>query len=154
MPVLLLIGGVLLYSYINQGKAAINQIQYTPKRLKFVNVGIFSFTVDLYFNIENNTNAAASIQQIDGLLKSGTVQIGTFKTKQPFTIAANATTEVASRVNISNIEALKIIYKAFINRKTPAIDFDGAIQTTLLGRIPFNYPAVLAEDLTIKKRKW
>jgi hypothetical protein len=85
MPVILLLAlGVIAYSVSNQAKAAINQIQYTPVKVKFVKAGLFSFTFDLYFEITNNTNTSINITGIDGLLKSGATQLGTFVINKPY----------------------------------------------------------------------
>jgi LEA14-like dessication related protein len=153
MPVILLLAlGVIAYSVSNQAKAAINQIQYTPVKVKFVKAGLFSFTFDLYFEITNNTNTSINITGIDGLLKSGATQLGTFVINKPFTIAAGQPVTVVGRVTSSNTEAAKLIYQTLVNKRTPDILFDGAVSTTLLGRVPFKYMAVLGTDLKFKKK--
>ena len=152
MPLaLILIAGVLLYSFANQAKAVYEQVQYSPQKLKIVKWAIFSTQVDIYFGITNNTTASASVQAIDGLLKTKAgATLGTFVTKNQFTIAPQTTTNVVARLSLSNYDALKALIEIIKTGKTPEIIFDGAITTNLLGRIPFSYTAFLSQDLTFK----
>ena len=154
MPLILIIGAAIIgYSYLNQGKAAVDQIQYTPKQIKKVKLGLFSTTLDFLFNIENNTNTSATIDKIDGLLFAGTLQFGQFNILKPFIIPSGGNVDILATVRVTNVEAIKLIVSAAVKKKTPIILFKGGITTKLFGRMPFNYTAILEKDLHFKKKK-
>jgi hypothetical protein len=154
MPIaLLLIGGILIYSFANQAKAVYEQVQYSPQKLKVKRWGVFNTEIDLFFGITNNTTAQASVQSIDGLLKTKDSTLGTFAVRNSFTIAPQATTTVVSRLTLNNYDALKAIFQIIKNGTTPEIIFDGAITTNLFGRIPYKYTALLSQDLSFKNAK-
>lgn len=154
MPAILLLAvGLIAYSYLNQGKAAYAQLQYAPDKIKIVKPGIFSTTVDIYFTITNNTNTSATVKSIDGIVKTPATQLGTFSILKQFTIPAGGSVQVVGRMVVSTTGALKSILDTLKAKKTPAILFDGGIQTELLGRIPFKYTADLGRDLTFLNKK-
>lgn len=154
MPVvLLLLTGVLAYSFINQGKAAVSFWQFEPKRLVKFNPSIFSSTVDFTFKIVNSTNSSATITGIDGVLLAGGAQFGTFLINKPFTIPSGGEVEVAARVSLNNLTTLKQLVNIALKGSTPEIIFKGGISTQLLGRIPFEYTALLQQDFNFKKKE-
>jgi len=154
MPVVLLIAaGLLAYSFASQAKAVVQQIQYTPQKIKIVKAGLYSTTADLYFSITNNTPASAAILAIDGILKAGPITLGTFVVNKPFTIPGGGQpVNVVARITLTSFEALQVLKNVITKGQTPQIDFEGGINTQLLGRVPFNYTYLLAKDLSFKKK--
>lgn len=150
-PLLIIGGALLIYSVVNQGRAAFNQLQYAVDRIGKINLGVFASSIDFTFSITNNTNAAATIQGVDGIIVTDGRQLGTFVTRQPITIQPGGVTRVNARANVTSVEFLRQMINVMKERRTPKIEFDGAITTQLLGRIPFRYTAFLQQDLSLKK---
>lgn len=149
----IILAGVLAYSYYNQARAAVDNFQYAPVKVIKWHPGILTFGIDFIFKITNNTNTSATITGVDGNLFNGATFLGTFKTFGGFTIPAGGSVEVKANITADNFTAAKLIYNMWLNKQTPAIDFKGAINTQLFGRVPFNYPAALSTDLKFLKRK-
>jgi hypothetical protein len=149
---ILIIGGILAYSFFNQAKAAYNQIQYSPKKIIDFDLGLFRSSIDFVFTLTNNTNAQAIIQGVDGLLFSSGAQFGTFSISKPFTIPPGGKVDIGATITLSNWEAAKQIWNIIKSGKTPSILFDGGVTTQLLGRLPFKYDAYLGQDLNFRKK--
>lgn len=151
-PLVLVIGGLVAYSLINQGKAAYNQLQYGVDKFDKVQFGWLTSTIDFTFTITNNTNVSASINGVDGLILLNGKQLGTFVTRTAFTIQPGATTKVQARATVQNTSFLRDLVNVISTGKTPETTFDGGISTTLLGRVPFKYTALMQRDFSFKKK--
>lgn len=153
MPIVLIaLAGVLLYSYSQQAKNAINDLRYEPVKITKWRIGFLNSGFDFIFKITNPTQASATVNTIDGNIYTGATLLGTFNISKPFTIPSGGSTDVSATMRASNLQALKLLYSIFLNKRLPVVEFKGGITTTLLGRAPFTYTAFLGQDLTFKKK--
>jgi len=149
--ILLAAAGLLLYKMINQADQLSTVLNYSFAGLKFIRSqsSIYVSGLQTTMILKNPSNITATIAAVSGTAtmgyskndnsdSAGRFTLGTYFVNQSFSIPANGSVKVPLLIQINNQDAIRAIMSVIANKKTPVIQLEGNITTTV-GLVPFTY---------------